>query len=76
MSKQYNRFLDYVSDKYYEVISDHCTGFIINHRQSLISDSKDITSAHDIELEDLEFKNVYIEDIPGDDIAFDVVVAP
>lgn len=76
VSKQYNRFLDYVNDNYYEVISDRCTGFIINHRQSLILGPKDTTSAHDIELEELEFKNVYIEDRPGDNIAFDVVVAP
>ena len=76
MSKKYNKFLDYVSDKYYEVISKRCTGFIVNHRQSLILEPKDITSAHDIELDDLEFKSVYIEDRPGDDIAFDVVVAP
>lgn len=76
VSKQFNRFLDYVNDKHYEVISYYCIGLIINHRQSLILDPKDITSAHDIELEELEFKNVYIEDRPGDDIEFGVVVAP
>lgn len=72
----YSKFLDYIKDKFYDEIFRRCTGYIVNHRQSLILEPKDITKATDIEITDLNFINVYIEDKPDEDITFDVIVAP
>lgn len=74
--KGYSKFLDYIKDKFYDEIVAKCDEYINIHKAFLILEPKDITRAENIEIANLDFIKIYIEDLPNDDIAFDVVVVP
>ena len=77
LSESYNRFLDYIKDKYYDDFWKASKSHIIKYREELILNPNDLDRVSDIEVEDLDFKFVNIQNTKSEfGIRFDVVVAP
>lgn len=77
MGQRFNRFLDYISDVYYDNFYWACKSYAIKDKERLILArlSSDISKVYEIDVEELSFKTVYIED-KGNKILFDVAIEP
>jgi len=71
-----NAFLQYLGDKFYDQFCDKIEEFFRYHLGILEDKLPDAVRVEGAEVEDLDFKNIAIEDESGPKISFDVLVAP
>ena len=75
MANRINTFLEFLKAKYYNTFYNSSRVFLLSHKKLIIDkhfcDANYIT---EIEIDELDFKNVWIEDKPNDVIEFDVAI--
>jgi hypothetical protein len=71
-----NAFLQYLGDKFYDQFCDKIEEFLRYHLSILEDKLPDAVRVEGAEVEDLDFKNIAIEDESGSKISFDVLVVP
>src|SRR5690625_979554 len=67
-------FINYVEMKFYNELFDALQDFISNYSDKLDIRLNLVEEIDEIELSDIVIKNVYVEDLPGSFIAFDVLI--
>ena len=67
-------FINYVEVKFYNELFDALQDFISNHSDILDIRLNIVEEIDEVELSDIVFKQVYVEDLPGSIIAFDVLI--
>lgn len=67
-------FTDYVSSSFYDEIFDAVSRFVVSHRHSLGLWSNTVADIRYAQLSDFQIRSVGVDDLPGDRIAFTVVV--
>ncbi|MGM8363998.1 ImmA/IrrE family metallo-endopeptidase [Virgibacillus sp. W0181] len=67
-------FNNYVEVKFYNELFDALQDFISNHSDKLDIRLSIVEEIDEIELSDIVIKKVYVEDLPGSIIAFDVLI--
>lgn len=77
MPKFKNRFLEYIYDNFYDQIHNCVLGYVINHKTDLLRNTPSGSYAYfDIEIEDMDFKQVYLEEKDNNRINFDIIIEP
>ena len=74
--KQPSPFLEYLSNKYHDKFMTEVLRYLLAHRSFVESKLSDRAYLKYINLEDLDYQFVRLEDKGGNDIEFDVVVIP
>lgn len=67
-------FKEYVANRFYNELCETVSNYLENHYQSLDVSSRLVRTIDHVELSDIDVKCVYVENLPGMKIAFDVVL--
>ncbi len=67
-------FKDYVASRFYNELYDAVSGYLEQNYSDLDVSSQVVRTIDSAELSDIEVKHVFIDDLPGMEIAFDVLL--
>lgn len=71
---QTRSFKEYVANRFYNDLFAAVSGFLCENRQNLNVSSRVVRTVDDVELSDITVKHVYIGNLPGMKIAFDILL--
>jgi len=77
MAKTENKFLEYIYENFYDRIHKSVLNFVISHKEEeLVNTPCGAYGFFDLDVTDMDFANVYIEEKENNRINFDIVVEP